>query len=533
MGVDSKHPLFVEFETDWLQMRETYRGQRVVKEAGAKYLPPTSGMVADGIKSPEAEGYKAYVAYRARAEFPEFVRQAVDASLGVMHHKPAVFELPPQLEPLIERATVKGESLQALLRRINEEQLVTGRLGLLIEVPTGPGEQQPYIAFYRGEDVINWDSGASDLTLESLNLVVLNESEFERETKSAGDFEWEYVRKYRVLVLGEVGANEPEGTYRVGVFRDQDSAGRARQEGEAVGTEFTEEALIEPSIGGKTALELPFVFVNAKDIVPDPDEPPLLGVSNKALTFYRGSADYRQALFMQGQDTLVVMGHVSEGTGKPMHRIGAGASIDVPIGGDAKFIGVESSGLEEMRMAQEGDKRDAGALAGRLLEDDSREKESGEALKVRVAARTATLNSIALAGAGALQELLRKLARWVGADPEAVVVTPNLDFTDDTMTGDELGKLMGAKTMGAPIAMETIHKNMEDRGMTDLTFEEEIAKMQEEKSIDVLQPPEPATEDGSPEDDAEGDKGGDKPPAGGGGKPAGKPPAKKPAKADA
>lgn len=527
MGVDSKHPLYQEFAADWLQMRETYRGQRIVKEAGIKYLPPTSGMIADGVVNPQSEGYKAWAAYRARAVFPEFVKQAVEAALGVMHHKPPVIELPEQLEPLRERATIKGESLEALLRRINEEQLVTGRLGLLAEVPTGPGEQQPFVVFYKAEDVLNWDEGSrTELTLESLNLVVLDESQFERQQTQTDTFEWEFVRKYRVMILGDVAANEPqgEGTYRVGVFREKTTTSSENKEGETTGLEFVDSNLIEPSIGGKKANELPFVFVNSKDIVPEPDDPPMLGLSNLSLTVYRGEADYRQALFMQGQDTLVTVGFTSEGTTKPSHRIGAGASIDLPTGGEAYFIGTESAGLEEMRAALENDRREAGSMAGKLLDDMTKQKESGEALKVRVSARTATLNQIALAGAYALQELLRKIARWIGADDSKVIVTPNLDFTDEVMSGDELGKLQAAKIQGAPISSESIHRLMEDRGMSDLTFEEELEKMSEEASNPVLAPPVETTDPNGPEDNPSGDGG-----AGGNDKPPAKPPANKPA----
>jgi len=511
-GVDAKHPLYVEFEGDWLQMRHTRRGQRVVKAEGVKYLPPTSGMIADGVLDVNSVGYQAWNAYRMRAVFPEFVKQAVEAALGVMHNKPPVIELPEQLEPLREKATVTGESLIALLRRVNEEQLVTGRLGLLVDVPTGPGEQQPYIAFYRAEDVINWDDGSStELILQALNLVVLNESENERGHADALD--WEFVRKFRVLALGDVLANEPSGTYRVGVFREKATRGDARP-GEVNGLDFTDTFLIEPSIGGKTASELPFVFINAKDIVPAPDDPPMLGLSNLALTVYRGEADYRQALFMQGQDTLVTIGFQGDGIGKPQHRIGAGASIDLPIDGDAKFIGTDSTGLEEMRLALQNDRREAGHSAGKLIDETSREKESGEALKVRVSARTATLNQIALAGAGGLQELLRKIARWIGADESKVVVTPNLDFTDETMSGEELGQFMAAKTLGAPLSAESVHKLMADRGVTEKTFEEELEKLEEEKSIDVLQPPAPTENEDGPEDDpAPGEEGGKKKPA--------------------
>lgn len=463
MSVDSKHPLFVEFDQDWLQLRDTYRGERIVKERGFPYLPPTAGMVDDGITNTNAPGFRAYVAYRMRARFPELVKEAVEAMVGVMHHKPPSIELPAKLEPLREKATLRNESLDMLLRRINEEQLITGRLGMLLEIPEAAGVPLPFVALYRAENMINWDEGERDETeLESLNLVVIDESEDER----IGGFNWKHVQKHRVLILGDPIENEPqgEGVYRVGVFRDR--------------ANFSEADLLTPSIAGVTMGRIPFVFVNTKDIVPTPDEAPLLGLSNLTLTIYRGEADYRQALFMQGQDTLVTIGStLDDGTER---RIGAGAEIPLPQGGDAKFIGVDSQGLPEMRAALENDYTAGNQKAGALLEAVSRAAESGEALRVRVAARTASLNQIALAGAFGLQELLRMAAEWVGANPDEVVVEPNLDFVADIMPGTELTAIMTAKGLGAPISLQSIHELEAERGLTQKTWEEELAELEDE-----------------------------------------------------
>lgn len=506
MGVDAKHPLYGEFESDWQQMRDTHRGQRVVKARGTEYLPATSGMIEDGVENTDSDGYKAYVAYVTRSVFPDIVRAAVESMLGVMHARPPVIELPAKLESMLERATLKGESLEMLLRRVNEEQLITGRLGLLLEVPDGEGEQMPYVAFYKGEDVINWDEGRrTGIELENLNFVSLDESAYER----TQDFEWEYRKAYRVLVLGDPNENEPQGdgVYRVGVFKEEGGEDVSDPEGgTTTGFDYNDETLIEPQIAGATLDKIPFVFINSKDVVSEPDEPPLLGLSNLSLTIYRGEADYRQALFMQGQDTLVVIGTPGDDT--PAHRIGAGASIDLPIGGDAKFIGTDSTGLPEMRSSIENDHTRAGKKAGEFVDETSRSRESGEALKVRVAARTATLNQVALAGAFGLQELLKMAAEWVGANPDEVVVTPNTDFVDDRMGGDELVQLISARTMGAPLSLQSVHELMQDRNLTEKTWEEELAALEEEEAIETLNKSEGSTDEDGPEDDPELDEDG-------------------------
>jgi len=518
MGVDSKHPFYDEHRPDLQQMRETYRGERIVKQAAFRYLPATAGMIADGLERPEQKGFKAYDAYRKRSRFPDLVREAVEALLGVMHHKPATIELPEKMEFMREDATARNESLQMFLRRINEEQLVTGRAGLLADVADkGERKDKPYLVINQGETVINWDEGRSDgIEVQNLNFVSIDETENER----IGDFEWEEQQKFRVLLLlkdetdeaavaavqgpnargtgtGE-GGEEPvmnlpegEGVYRMGVFRENN-------------TTFTPSRLITPSIRGETLNKIPFVFVNTKDITPEPDDPPLLGLSNLTLAIYCGEADYRQALFLQGQDTLVVIG----ATDDEEHRVGAGASINLPQSADAKFIGVDSSGLSEMRLSLENDYTRAGAKGGQLLDTVGGDQQSGEALRVRVAAKTATLNQIALAGAFALESLLKIVAEWLKLDPEQVVVAPNLDFVDDQISGQQVVEFMTAKSLGAPISLESIHKQLQDRGFTELSFQEEVDKIVAEAGLELGGGGSTA-EDG-PEDD------GDQPPPGDG-----------------
>ena len=487
MAVNSTHPTYAEFINDWKLMRDTFRGERVVKEKGTVYLPATQGMDEDGM-AVNQPGWKAYQKYLQRAVFPDIVNDAVEAMLGVMHSKPPTIELPDRLEPMRENATVNNESLNVLLRRINEEQLVSGRLGLLADVMDGAGpDAKPYISIYTPEAILNWDDGERDDPLkQTLNLVVVNESEFVRMNS---DFEWEHEEKYRIMVLGDPFTNDAEGVYSVGVF--DDSTTTFSLDGDNV---------VQPSIGGNTLDEIPFVFINSKDVVADPDDPPLLGLARLALAIYRGEADYRQSLFMQGQDTLVVVG----GDEKKKYRIGASATLHIPVGADAKYIGVTSDGLAEQREALENDGSKAAQKGGQLLDTVSREAESGEALKIRVAARTATLNQIALTGAFALQQLLQILARWVGANPEEVVVTPNLDFAADEMSGRTLLEYQSAKNMGAPISQESIHRLMQQKDVTAFTFEEEMELIDEE--VPIVGGTE---EGGDEEDDNQGNQGDD------------------------
>jgi hypothetical protein len=497
MAVDSTHPLYVEFSDDWELMDDTYRGERVVKAKGVQYLPATSGQQADGAGTVSGTGTsvslgeQAYQAYKKRAHFSDVVKDGVKNAIGILHNKPPVIELPDQMEDLRDSASVEGESLNMLLRKINEAQLVAGRIGLLLDLPSdpqAPADVLPYIATYNARNIINWDNGRrEDPVFQNLNLVVLNESEFERDT----DFDWDLKKKFRVLVLGDVDDNEGEftaGSYRQAVIREEE------------GGNLVESELVEPTIRGNTLDKIPFVFVNSKDLVPDPDDPPLIGLAQLSLAIYRADADLRQALFMQGQDTLVTIGAIG-GDNKEL-RMGANARVDLPQGGDAKFIGVSSQGLPEMRSNLENDKRDANAKAGQITDSTSRQREGADALRIRVAAKTATLTEIALTGAEGLQTVLRMAALWIGADPEQVIVTPNLDFIDETVEGRTLVELMTAKSMGAPLSRESIHRYMRERDLTEMEFEDELAAMDEEEPLDGGRSPD-LDPDQTPADDIE------------------------------
>ena len=507
MGVDARHPLYLENEADWELMRHTYRGQRIVKEQGVRYLPATSGMIEDGMENTSSPGFRAYDAYRQRARVPDFVREAVEAAIGVLHNKPPVIELPEALEPMRESATLRKESLEVLLRRINEGQLICGRIGLLVDFPANTREDDPeldgsdvvltegplpepvvpYVAVYECEKIINWDEGYRDgLGVDTLNLVALDETEFER----TDNFEWQEEQKYRILLIsGDDEENVPSGTYQFGVFRDNR-------------TEFTPSVLRTPMFRGNTLDQIPFTIINSKDVVPEPEEPPLLGLADLVISIYRQDADYKQSLFMQGQDTLVIIGGNTE---DEELRVGANGRIDVPSGSgnDAKFIGVDSKGLEEQRQSIENDKNEARSKAGQLMDTVSRERESGEALNIRVAARTASLKQLALAGAFGLQQALRHAAMWVGADPEQVVVTPNLDFVDESFKPADLVQLMSAKAMGAPISLQTVHSWMREKDVTQKEFEDELQEIEEETELAIGS----SREDDLPEEEEEDGEG--------------------------
>jgi len=483
------HPAYTEHVADWKQMRDTYKGEKRVKARSTQYLPATSGHITDGYggNDPNAIGVLAYDAYLKRARYHNFVREAVQMAVGMMHNQPPKIELPEAMKDI---RSSKGEKLEDLLRRINAEQLLVGRVGIMADLPLEPGDgpDQPILALYGAERIINWDVGNTDLTQDALNMVILDETTHIRKD----NFMWDLTTQHRILIIGEVDENDPQGTYQQGLFRD---------------TAFVKTGLIRPAYKGRQLDEIPFVIVNSVDVTAEPDDPVLLDLSNLCLTLYRADADYRQNLFMQGQDTFVTIGGAFEEDDKV--RTGAGARIDLPLGADAKYVGVQSTGLQEQREAINKLESRAGTMGAQTLDSTSRERESGDSMRIRVASRTADLNQIADAGAMALEDILKICARWMGENPDEVKVTPNKEFGEMPLTGQTMVEMATARTLGFPISAKSLHDLARKRKVTALTFEEEqeAAKLEAEEDHPFKTPEKPdmagsdQNEDGDDTDD--------------------------------
>lgn len=456
------HPSYLQHQTDWESMDDAYEGERRVKDKsnGVKYLPFTPSQRLDGVDNSTQDGWKDYAAYKMRATFPDYVTDAVETLVGLLHSKPAEIKVPDAMKPLLESCTKSGTSIYGLLKIINELQLCPGRCGILVDIDETT--RLPYFSVYYAEDIVNWtdDQNVCD-------YVVLDES---GETLDKQTGLWEAKTKHRVVKLDS-------GEFKVASI-DADS--------DIVSADFT-----TPKLNGKILKELGFVFVNSRDLNPEPDRAPLLGLARICYTIYRGEADYRQNLFMQGQDTLVVI-DANTGEGEAPTRVGAGAKINVNIGGDAKYIGVDSQGLAEQRQAIENDRMQARARAGHFIASGQASQESGDALRTRLAALTATLNTVASTGGEAIAKILGFAADFMGVDKKEIVVTPNTEFFDIQLLGQDLELYMRSIAEGAPLSPESVHNLLKKRGVAMFDFEEEVKRRDKQYTPPVAKPAAPA-----------------------------------------
>lgn len=463
-AVDTKHPDYVDHAPEWKMVRDAERGPSAVYRAGVQYLPMPSGFTAQS-----DDGAAMYDAYARRARFPDIVAPAIRGMTGLVHRKESIVELPAQMEPLREKCTREGLTLDAFHMQVTQELLRVGRFGILSDA-TEEGSDVPFLAGYATESIINWDNVGE--------FFVLDESGPERQ-----GFEWKNKKQFRVLEL-------VNGDYVVKLYDDTTDSAVART--------------VHPQKRGNGALEaIPFVIVSPTEISTRVGQIPLVGVTRASVAIYQLDADYRLQLFMSGQETFVVTG-----ADKPPDIVGASVRLAFE-NTDAKafYVGPTGIGITMHRQAIEDAKADAVSLGAQLFDSKKAGYESGEALRLRYGAQSATLTTIAVNSARALEKALRNIALFMNLDPKKVVVKPNLRFADTVLTAQDAESFMRL-WMGAAISKETMFENFK-RG--ELVPEDRTFEVEEEKiANDAIDRPVPGggevddtpdEEDDAPEDD--------------------------------
>jgi len=460
--VKEKHPDLALVWSDWEECRDTVAGATTVKARAETYLPMPSGF--KGSTHPN----DMYAAYKMRAQFPDLVAPTIQGMLGIIHQSEAHIEGLEEGSPLAEmweNATPDGLTLEALHRKITEEILTVGRVVLLVDLPPEGGDL-PWIAFYRAESLINWS--------ESRNFFVLEE-----DYRVRNGYSWNGKQRYRVLELVDeiyqVQVLAEDGTP---LTKDDDTSDQDVAEGIATSV------VVPQARGGEQLAEIPLVIAGSRDLSLTPDQIPLIGVVRSATAIYRLDADYRHQLFMSGQETLFYIGLAAEDVPE---YVGAGVGISIPEGGDAKYVGPSGAGIAAHKTAIEDERANAAEAGSRMFAvGDKKAAESGEALRIRARAGSATLISVAQTSAAALEKALRYSALLVGEDPDEIIVKPNLSFLDSDMTAEEANK-MTELWMNKVISYETLYNNLQRGRITseERTAEEEQELVAEEESAAI------------------------------------------------
>ncbi len=177
-GVAVPHKAYMKLLTQWTRCRDCYDGQDAVKAKQSAYLPPLDSHKEQG-------QIRRYEAYLMRALFYNaFGRTVIGLAGFVMQKPPNIREGDKALDEDLKDVTQAGEGFEAFSLEALQEILITGRYGILVDIPqavTADGEPvvnqgaRPYWSAYRATDIISWKTERRGVDPSVLTRVVLRE----------------------------------------------------------------------------------------------------------------------------------------------------------------------------------------------------------------------------------------------------------------------------------------------------------------------------------------------------------------------
>lgn len=443
MPVTSTHPEYDAHLDDWELMRDSLRGERAIKDLGTTYLPKTSGQLAlehqaangEGTITP-TEAREIYQSYKARAQYPLWVKDSLRTMMGLVARQDAEIQLPSVMAYLEDEATADGFGLKTLFLRTVADCLIYGRKPLLADFDDAA---RAYIAAYNALDATNWkessDEGRRDLTLSVL-----------REAESTGDeFSHETKDRYRVLDI-------VDGGYRVRVLNE---AGEPVEEEERPGTQAGPLQFI------------PLVYVGSTDNAPDVDEIPLLTMAKAALKSYQISADYYTSLHYTSHPQPWIAADMQD---KELSVTGPMAAWELPVGAEVGYLEFTGAGIEANRTAME-DQRNAALEAGARVIDTGG-TESGEARKARQNDQHTSLYSVVVTAAEGIEQVLRYIGEWLGLpSTDEIIFRVEPKFTREEVDAAMM-QIVSNMVLAGELPREVLYEALRKSQVTSYSDEE-------------------------------------------------------------
>lgn len=472
MPVNSTHPDYDAAYPKWRKCRDAYAGSDAVKHAclesagrmsgpviidgrpeyPASYLPVLDGM--------EADQYHAYV---TRALWYGATKRTVQGLTGAVFRKDAHVAAPEKIEPHLDDITMDGDvTLPELAKKLLEELLVIGRVGLLVDMASdavAAPARRPYWVPYKAEQIINWSTRRVKGQMV-LAMVVLQE---EVETPGDDPFVSECQTQWRVLKL------DADNLYAIEIWKKVESGSDPAKK--TITYELDE--TIAPTNKGKRLDFIPFCFIGPNGMTSSIETPPLLDLIDVNFSHFRSSADYEHGLHYAALPTPWATGF------DPDSDLKIGPStvwISNNPEGKVGMLEFTGQGLKPIADAIKEKEQKMAALGARLLETQGRSGvEAAETIRLRQSGEQGALHSIAATLSQALTKVLQWHAAWSGVTPDDVTrVDVNNDFYDADMPPLLFQALIGA-LQSELISYETFYYNLQkgDVARPGITADEE------------------------------------------------------------
>ncbi|KPY33163.1 DUF4055 domain-containing protein [Pseudomonas syringae] len=449
MPVQSTNPEYDAHIDEWRMMDDALEGEDAIKRRELN-LPKPSGMV-QAEKLDAAGNRYLYDNYRDRAQYDHWVRDSLRSMMGLVSRLIPEIALPAGLKSIEENATADGFSLRQLFMRMVRQTISHGRVPMVVNVDDAGN---PYFSTYTARNAINWDTadqgGRQDLVL----------SVFREFRKKGGDrYSHECETVYREFFM-------QEGVCFTSV---RNQGGEIVEDERALGTVGSGNRLV------RGLPYLPVIYCGSTDSSPGVDEIPLLTMARAALKSYQLSADYFAALHQTSHPQPWVAG-LDEAV--ELSVTGPSAAWDLGLNGKCGYLEFQGAGVEAVRKAM-ADQKGAALEAGAKVMDVSG-TESGEARKTRQNDQHATLHSIVMTVAEAIEQGLRYAAEWKGYRPEEVTFTVKPEFITPVVDAQVLSELQKS-VMAGTISAVTYWQYLTTGKLPERAYEDEAGLISDER----------------------------------------------------
>lgn len=508
MAVNSTHPCYDELSEAWCQARDVVAGERRMKEQGEAYVPKLSGQ--------EPADYQAYL---RRGHFFNGSQRTVTGLQGIIFAKPPVIlgktDKPKDggtstkkgnvIDELAQDADLQGQTLEGYSKKTTSEVLTVGRGGTLVDYSEIDG--RAYFAFYKAESILNWQTSRVNGRTRLVMVALAEESQSHEEitaaattdvgTKADGEaYSYDVTKRVRILKLVHDGSEsyaDENWAHQVELWVE----GTAKNEkGET--TEWKLESVLDPKRRGNVLNFIPFVFHNSRDILPEPERPPLDDLFTTNVAHWRQDVDYRHALHYTALPTPYAFGF------DPKKELKIGSStawVSEKETAKVGYLEFTGSGLEEVRTAMDSLKQEMAILGARMIEEQQTQIEAAETKRMRQNGEASVLADISRTVSEGIT-LAMKIVYWWGSNDEYPELVPdeqasialNRDFELSKLSPDDVLKLTQS-WLAKGITKSTMVWNFKQGGVLAPNREVE----EELQLLEVEGPPEPTGDPGEGE----------------------------------
>jgi len=415
----------------------------------------------EGLIQPIAEGsgwseFPLTIKYINDGYVPDLLGPTTRGNMSLVGEHKSVFESPSNLEYLEKNASKDGKTLNEVFLRSVLQILMKGRCPLVLDVDDSDGKLK--IVQFSEKALLNWESTSESTDDSGFKWAIFRDFESNPDYDPISN---RTVNKYNEVIIRHMLVN---GIYTIEKHRIVDDK------------QITE--TIIPEYMGKSLDFIPVIACGSLDNTPDIDVIPLEGIADCEIGIYDLSCMLKHAENTSAVPTMYMTG-VDEsetpavtGLGVLLALADSQARVGYTTTDTSAMVHILSRIADLYAQAQE--------LGASLLGSRKGASESGEALRLRQAASTASLKSVVGNVGIGLEKLAKWATEWAGSDVDETTFSPNQEFSTFALTANETIALVQSWQSGA-ISHSTLLENFRKAGTLQPgeTVQDEIDRLAE------------------------------------------------------